>query len=190
MMQQRTSIPQMVAESRDVISNPSVSTFERYEHRGTIADSAIYIGIAALIAALLSFSLGPIGMIGSAISTVISFFIFTGLVYFIGRQMGGTGNFSEVAYTFSLFSAPLYVIGGLIALLMLLFAWVPILNVIVGLIGVIVALGILVVQIYFGYLAVQSSMNISDTGRAIITLVLAAIGSLIVRVLVGGIFGI
>jgi hypothetical protein len=190
MMEQRTSIPQMVTESRDVIANPSVTTFERYEHRGTIADAAIYVGIAALIAALLSFSLGPIGMLGSAIGTLISFFIFTGLVYFIGRQMGGTGNYSEVTYTFSLFSAPLYVIGGLITLLILVFSWVPLLNVLVAIVGGLVGLLIAVIQIYFGYLAVQSSMNVNDTGRAVVILVLAAIGSIIVRLLIGSLFGI
>jgi uncharacterized membrane protein len=190
MMEQRTSIPQMVAESRDVIANPSVSTFERYEHRGTIADAAIYIGIAALIAALPSLFLSIPAALGSVIGTLISFFIFTGLVYFIGQQMGGTGKFSEVTYTFSLFSAPLYIIGGLIGLVVLLLAFIPVLGWLAVLAGGIIALVIAVVQIYFGYLAVQSSMNISDTGRAVITLVLAAIGSFIVRLLIGSIFGI
>ena len=57
------------------------------------------------------------------------------------------------------------------------------------LVGLPIGLALLAAQIYFGYLAVQSSMNLRDSGKAIITLVVAAILSFIVTLIIGVIFG-
>lgn len=181
-MSQQTSIPAMIEQSRVVLTSPSVSTFERYERRGTFVSAAIYVGIAALIAGLLGFAGGPLGIIRGAIGVLINFFIFTGLVYYIGKQQGGTGTFDEVSYTFSLFVAPLAVIGALVGLVIAIFAWVPILNILVGLAGLVVALLILLVQVYFAYLAVQSSMNIHDQGKAVITLGGAFLATILLQI--------
>ena len=179
-------LSEMVAQSRDVITNPSVSTFERYERRGSLANAAVYIGIAAAIAGLLGLTGGILGLIAGVLTTVLGFFVFTGMVYFLGKNLfGGNGSFDEVAYTFSLFSAPLYVIGAVIGLVVWLFSWIPILGFLVGLAGALVGLLVLLVQAYFAYLAVQSSMNILDPGKAIITLVAAVLGSFVVQMILG-----
>lgn len=184
-MSQQTSIPQMVAQSRDVLTNPSVTTFERYERRGTLVSAAIYVGIAALIAGVLGSVGGLGGIVYNAISTLVNFFLFTGLVYYIGKQQGGTGSFDEVAYTFSLFSAPLAVIGAVVGFIVILFSFIPILNVLAGLAGALIALIILVVQVYFAYLAVQSSMNIVDQGKAFITLGGAFVATVLILFILG-----
>jgi hypothetical protein len=110
------------------------------------------------------------------------------MVYLLGQKMfGGTGNWDEVAYTFSLFTAPLIVLGALVALVIVLFSWVPILNILVGLVGLVVSLLMLAVQIYYAYLAVQSGMNLRTGSQAAIVLVLAFLATLLVSVLLGSI---
>lgn len=188
---QQVSLGEMVAQSRDVMTNPSVSTFERYERRGNMTNAAIYVGIAAVIAGLLGLSNGLSGLLSGALSTLVSFFIFTGLVFWLGRNVaGGTGSWDEVAYTFSLFIAPLSVIGAVIGLIVWLFHFIPIINVLIGLAALAVGLIILLVQAYFAYLAVQSSMNILDQGKALTTLILAVVGTFIVQILVGTVVAI
>jgi hypothetical protein len=186
---QSVSVGDMVAQSQAIISNPSVSTFERYERRGSITHAAVYIAIAAVIVGLLGLTGGLGGLVSGVLGTVAGFFIFTGMVYLLGKNIaGGTGNFDEVAYTFSLFSAPIYVIGAVVGLIVWLFSFIPVLGFLVGILGFLVSLLILVVQAYFAYIAVQSSMNIHDSTKAIITLVLAVVASMVVQLVLGSIF--
>jgi hypothetical protein len=188
-MTQQVSIQEMVNQSRAIITSPSVATFERYERHGNMTNAAIYVAIAAVISGLVGLISGPNGLLSGLIGTMVQFFVFTGLVFFIGKNLAnGTGTWDEVAYTFSLFWAPLSVIGSLVGAVILLLAFIPIINILAGLAGLVIGLALLVVNIYFGYLAVQSSMNITDQGKAILTLVLAAVGSFIVLLVVGSIF--
>jgi hypothetical protein len=188
-MTQQVSIQEMVNQSRAIITSPSVATFERYERHGNMTNAAIYVAIAAVISGLVGLINGPGGLFSGLIGTMVQFFVFTGLVFFIGKNLAnGTGTWDEVAYTFSLFWAPLSVIGSLVGAVILLLAFIPIINILAGLAGLVIGLALLVVNIYFGYLAVQSSMNITDQGKAILTLVLAAVGSFIVLLVVGSIF--
>lgn len=191
MMRSSVSIPEMIQQSRDVMTNPAVATFERYERQGTMANAAIYVAIGAAISGILSLITSGIGgLIAGLLAGLLGFFVFTGLVYFLGQAIaGGTGSFDEVAYTFSLFSVPLTVIGAVIGLVLGLLAFIPIINILAGLAALAIGLLMLVIQAYFAYLAVQSSMNIHDQTKAIITLVLAVIGSFIVQAIVAGIVG-
>ena len=181
-MMKPMSFLEMLDQSRDIMLNPSVATFERHEQRGTLVNAATYVGVASLIAALIgAISGGPVGFLSSLLSSLAQFFVFTGMVYLLGKSMfGGTGNWDEVAYTFSLFTAPLILLGALVGLIIVLFSWIPILNLLVGLAGLVVALLILAVQIYYAYLAVQSGMNIRTGSQAAITLVLAFLATFIV----------
>lgn len=181
-MMKPMSFLEMLDQSRDIMLNPSVATFERHEQRGTLVNAATYVGVASLIAALIgAISGGPVGFLSSLLSSLAQFFVFTGMVYLLGKSMfGGTGNWDEVAYTFSLFTAPLILLGALVGLIIVLFSWIPILNLLVGLAGLVVALLMLAVQIYYAYLAVQSGMNIRTGSQAAITLVLAFLATFIV----------
>ncbi|MFV9503078.1 MAG: YIP1 family protein [Oscillochloridaceae bacterium umkhey_bin13] len=194
----QSSLTEMVTQSRDVISNPSVPTFERYEHRGTMANAGVYIGIAAVVSAVLGLigallpgppnaSIG--GVIGSLLTALTQFFVFTGMVYFLGKNMyGGSGTWDEVAYTFSLFIAPLIVLGAVIGLVVNLFAWVPLINILVGFVAAIVGILLLLVQIFYGYLAVQSSMNLRNQTQAVIVLVLSFVGSAVIMGMISLVF--
>jgi Yip1 domain len=191
MMRSSVSIPEMIQQSRDVMTNPAVATFERYERQGTMANAAIYVAVGAAISGVLSLITGGIGgLVIGVLAGIIGFFVFTGLVYFLGQAIaGGTGSFDEVAYTFSLFSVPLTVIGAVIGLVLGLLAFIPIINILAGLAALLIGLLMLVIQAYFAYLAVQSSMNIHDQTKAIITLALAVVGAFLVQAIIGGTIG-
>ena len=171
------SLSEMVNSSIVVLTKPSVSTFEMYERRGNLQNALIYVAIAALIAGVLGLFGGIGGLIAGILTTLVGFIVFTYAVFFIGRAQGGTGTYDEVAYTFSLFYVPLSIIGSVIGI-------IPIIN-------CIAPIFLLAASIYYGYLAVQSSMNLRDTGKAILTLVGAAVinfivGIIIASVLLGG----
>ncbi len=197
-MMKQSSLPEMVAQSREIIQSPSVPAFERYEHRGTMANAALYVAVAAVIAAILglvgSFLPGPpapgLGsFFGGLLSGLVQFFVFTGLVYFLGKNMyNGTGTWDEVSYSFALFTAPLIVLGALVGFVVTLFAWVPVINLLVGFIGAIVGILLLLVQIYYGYLAVQASMNLRDQTQSVVVLVLSFLASAVLMGLIGWIF--
>lgn len=197
-MNVQSSLNEMVTQSRDVLVNPSVPTFDRYERRGTMSNAAVYIGIAAVISTVLGLigallpglpnvSVG--GVLGSLLTALTQFFVFTGMVYFLGKNMyGGSGTWDEVAYTFSLFIAPLIVVGAAIGLIVSLFAWIPIINLLIGFAAALIGILLLIVQIYYGYLAVQSSMNLRDQTQAIIVLVLSFVASAVMMGVIGFIF--
>lgn len=169
--------------------HPGVPTFERYEQHGTIKEAAIYVGIAAFISGLLGLVGGFGGFVTGFIAALIQFFVFTGMVYFLGKKMyDGTGTWDEVAYTFSLFIAPLIVVSALIGLVVSFFAWIPLLNLLVALLGFFVRLIVLILQVYYAYIAVQSSMNLFDRTQALITLVLSYIGTLVIMFIMFSIF--
>jgi hypothetical protein len=177
------NLQDMFAQSTAVITQPSVATFERYEKRGSIQSAFIYVMVAAvvsaLIAAVFSFFHSDVTFFGQLFSRLITipvqFLIFTGAVYLIGGSLfKGTGTYAEVAYTFALFFVPLSIIGTIIGI-------IPVL-------GWLVSFVISLVMIYFGYLAVQSSMNLREQVPAIATLVLAGIANFAVGAVLGGLF--
>lgn len=186
MMVQGVSINEMLNQSIQVLTKPSVETFERFERHGGQREATIYIMVAAAISAVAALVFGLLNgivaaLIGAAfgfILPVIGFYIFVFLVYFIGKQQGGTGTQDEVFYTMSLFVAPIQAVTGAVGA-------IPLLNCLA--LPVTLALGIY--QVYLGYLGVRSSMNL-DQNKAIITLVLAFIAQLIISIIVGAIFGV
>jgi hypothetical protein len=177
----KVTIPEMLAQSLEVMTKPSVATFERYERAGGLQEAMIYVAIGGAISALLGLGGGLSGLISNVISTVVGFLIFSGMVYFVGKQQGGTGTFDEVAYTYSLFYIPIGIVASILVFILT-----------ITVIGVLlipaVGFAAIAAYVYFGYLAVQSSMNIQDSGKAITTLVLAGIGSIILQVILSGIF--
>jgi hypothetical protein len=126
--------------------------------------------LGALISGALSFSNGLGGIIGGALSTLVAFFVFVYVVHAFGKSQGGTGTLDQVAYTFSLFWMPLSILSA-VAILILTITIVGILLIPALL------LAILAANAYFGYVGVQSSMNLPKGSQAIITLVVAVIAT-------------
>lgn len=164
-------VSRMVYQSVDVLQHPNEHTFERYERSGTVTHAAIYMSVAGLIAGIFGLAGGLGGFIGGIIGALLGFFLFTGLVYFIGKNLGGTGSFDEVAYTFSLFIAPLTVVGAVLGL-------IPV-------IGDILNLLLILVWGFFAYIAVRSSMNIRSGQQAFIVLGAAILANILIQVLIG-----
>ena len=171
-------------QSTAVISRPSPETFERFERRGGLNQALLYVVVAALVSAVIAALFAPFHrevtvlgqFFGRLISIPVQFFAFTGLVYFVGRSLfRGTGTYAEVAYTFALFYVPLSIIGTVIGI-------IPILGWLVGLV-------VTVAMIYFGYLAVQSSMNLRDPVSSAVTLVLSGLAYLVVGLVLGSVIG-
>ena len=176
------SISEMIQQSRTVLGNPSVATFERFEKRGTLRDALIYIAIAAAITGIFGLLEGLGGFLGNIASTLVGFSVFTYLVYWIGKQRGGTGTLDEVAYTFALFWAPLSVLFAIVSLILVV--------TVIGILALpLVALAAIAANIYFAYLAVQSSMNLRGGAATWTVLLLAGLGSLVVNIVVGAFFG-
>ncbi|MFC5849907.1 YIP1 family protein [Deinococcus petrolearius] len=171
----------MFAQSTAVLARPSPQTFERFERRGGLPQALLYVVVAALVSAVIAAIFAPFHrevtvlgqFFGRLVSIPLQFFAFTGLVYFIGRSLfRGTGTYPEVAYSFALFYVPLSIVGTVIGI-------VPIL-------GWLVSFVVLIAMVYFGYLAVQSSMNLRDTVSSVVTLVLSGLAYLVVGLLIGG----
>jgi hypothetical protein len=164
----QATLTDMFPQSVAVLSKPSVATFEQFERRGGVTEAAIYVVVGAVISGLLGLLKGGVGgLLTGVLGTLISFGVFTGLVYLVGKNLfKGTGTYPEVAYTFALFFVPITVLSSVVGI-------IPIL-------GAVVAFILGLVNIYFGYLAVQSSMNLRDSTSAIVTLVLSYVGSAII----------
>ncbi|WP_293912423.1 YIP1 family protein [Deinococcus sp.] len=168
------SIQNMFAQSTAVLAQPSVATFERFEKRGTTQQAYIYVLLAALVAGAVAAIFAPfhgysfIGqLLSGVLGTLIGFGVFTGAVYGIGKALfKGTGTYPEVAYTFALFFVPLSVLGTLLGI-------IPLLQYLFNLL-------IAVVMVYFGFLAVQSSMNVRTNGEALGLAVLSGVAYAVV----------
>ena len=177
-MIKRSSIPEMMSQSRAVLSRPGVTTFEKYENRGTLQNALVYMALAAALTGLFGLSEGLGGLIRNILITLIGFFVFTYFVYWLGKRRGGSGTLDEVAYTFALFWAPLSVLFAVVTLLLA-----------ITLIGVVflplVSIAALAANVYFAYLAVQSSMNLKGGTTTWAVLGLAALGAFVVNLVVG-----
>ena len=177
------SLSEMVNSSIVVLTKPSIATFETYERRGTTRDALIYVGVAAAAAGIVAFLFGLLGGIGAALGALIggivvpliSFFIFAYVLFFMGKQQGGTGTQDEVFYTCALYTAPILAVSGIISN-------IPIL----GCLLIPVTLVLSIYQIYLGYLASRASMNL-DQNKAIISVVVAILAQIVIgTVILGG----
>ena len=148
-MTKRSSVSEMIEQSRAVLTKPGVATFKKYENRGTLQNALVYVALAAALTGLFGLSEGLGGFIRNILITLIGFFVFTTFVYWLGKRRGGSGTLDEVAYTFALFWAPLSVLFAVVTLLL-----------VITLIGVVflplVGIAALAANVYFAYLAVQS----------------------------------
>jgi hypothetical protein len=187
MMIQGVSIGDMINQSKVVLTKPAVATFEQFEKRGGQREALTYVGVAAAIAGIVALVFGLIfggiggavvGLLGAFLLPLIGFFVFAFLVYTVGRSQGGTGTQDEVFYTLALFSAPILAINGAVSN-------IPIL----GCLALPLTFALGIYQIYLGFLAIRSSMNL-DQNKAIITMVVAWIVQFIAFALIGVVIGI
>lgn len=184
MIVQGVSISDMLNQSVAVLTKPGVATFEQFEKRGGQREALTYVMTAAGIGAVVALLFGLLNGIGAAIlagvlafvGPVISFFLFSFLVYTVGKSQGGTGTQDEVFYTNSLYAAPILAVNGAIGA-------IPIL----GCLALPATLALSIYQLYLGYLATRSSMNL-EQNKAIITLVVAIVAQIIIGMIIGGIF--
>jgi hypothetical protein len=182
MMVQGVSISEMLNQSTAVLTKPSVATFEQFERHGGMREAVIYIVVAAALAGIAGLVFGILGGIGGAIAgllggllpPLISFFIFAYVLYFVGKQQGGTGTQDEVFYTCALYTAPLLAIVGVVGAIPL-----------IGCLFAPVSLVLGIYQIYLGYLAARSSMNL-DQNKAIISVAAAIVAQWIVGIFIVG----
>jgi Yip1 domain len=182
MMVQGVSISEMLNQSTTVLTKPSVATFEQYEKRGGTREAIVYIGVAAALAGVAGLVFGLLGGIGGAIaglltgvlSPLIGFFVFAYVLYWVGKQQGGTGTQDEVFYTCALYTAPLLAIVGVVRAIPLIGCLFAPVSLVLGL-----------YQIYLGYLAARSSMNL-DQNKAIISVAAAILAQWVVGFFIVG----
>lgn len=182
MIVQGVSISEMLNQSMTVLTKPSVESFEKFERHGGMREAIIYIVAAAVLAGVAGLVFGLIGGIGGAIAglvtglvtPLISFFVFAYALYFMGKQQGGTGTQDEVFYTCALYTAPLLAVTGVVSAIPLL-----------GCLLTPVSIVLWFYQIYLGYLAARSSMNL-DQNKAIISVAVAIVAQIVVGVFIVG----
>ncbi len=187
---QKYKFSDMINQSIEVLTHPSVATFEKYEKQGDITQSLVYVGTAAVIAGLVAFIFGLFSGIGAAIyglilsviSTLVSFYVFAWLIHYVGKSQGGTGTQPEVFYTVALYTAPLRAVVGAVSA-------IPIINCLAAPANLVLSL----YQLYLAYLSTRASMNL-EQNPAIITVVVAIvvmiIASLIITAVLAAIFGV
>jgi hypothetical protein len=181
MMIQGVSVGDMLNQSMTVLTKPSVQSFELFEKRGGQREALIYVVIAAVLVGVVGLAFGFLGGFVGAIAgllrgvfALIGFYVFAFVMSYVGKQQGGTGTQDEVFYTAALYTAPILAVTGVVSA-------IPI----IGCLALPVTFALGIYQIYLGYLAARSSMNL-DQNKAIITVIAAIVAQFVVGVFIGG----
>lgn len=183
MMVQGVSIGEMLSQSTTVLTKPSVQSFEQFERRGGTREAVVYIAVASALAAVAGLVFGLLtggvggaiaGLLGGLLRPLLGFFVFAYVLYWIGKQQGGTGTQDEVFYTCALYTAPLLAIVGIVGAIPLIGCLFAPVSLVLGL-----------YQIYLGYLAARASLNL-DQNKAIISVAVAIVAQWIVAAVIVG----
>ncbi len=181
MMIQGVSVGDMLNQSMTVLTKPSIQSFEQFEKRGGKREALIYVVTAAVLVGVVGLAFGFLGgLAGAAVGllrgvfALLGFYIFAFVLNYVGKQQGGTGTEDEVFYTAALYTAPLLAVTGVVGA-------IPV----IGCLALPVTFALGIYQIYLGYLAARSSMNL-DQNKAIITVIAAIVAQFLVTVLIGG----
>lgn len=180
---QQKSVSAILTQSVAVLTDPTGAQMEAPEQRGSLLQASLYVGAVAVLAGLLSFPLGLSGVLRVFLSVLVGFFVFTGLVYATGQTHKGSFSFNDLAYTFSLFIAPLSLVVPMALLIMIHPATglgiqvFPILSVGTAL--------VLLLQAYLGWLVLQRpGLKMIDTQSLPAALFVAVIGTWVAQMLV------
>ena len=151
-----------------------VATYEDVEHDLTATGQAgVVVVLAAIAAGIGAAGRGGPGILGMVIASLLGWAAWAGITYFVGtRLFGGTATWGELLRTLGFAQAP-----GLLAVL----AIIPIL-------GAIVRLVLFVWMIATSFVAVRQALDI-DNGKTILTVLIGAIGYIVVNMIAFGILG-
>ena len=181
MMIQGVSIGDMLNQSMTVLTKPSVASFEQFERRGGMREALTYVIAAAVLVGVVGAVFGLLGGVIGALAgllrgvfALLGFYVFAWVLNYVGKTQGGTGTQDEVFYTAALYTAPLLAVTGVVSA-------IPI----IGCLALPVTFLLGIYQIYLGYLAARSSMNLPQN-PAIITVVAAIVAQFLVAVFIGG----
>jgi hypothetical protein len=181
MMIQGVSVGDMINQSMTVLTKPSVQSFEQFEKRGGQREALIYVVIAAVLVGVVGMVFGFLGGFVGAMAgllrgvfALLGFYVFAFVLSYVGKQQGGTGTQDEVFYTAALYTAPILAVTGVVSA-------IPV----IGCLALPVTFALGIYQIYLGYLAARSSMNL-DQNKAIITVIAAIVAQFVVAVFIGG----
>lgn len=103
-----------------------------------------------------------IPVLTSLISTMVGFLIYLGVVYALGRLLGGSGRFGELAYDIALFWVPIALAGSLVNLFSI--SWFSCLT-------APLAVWVTAFGLYLTYLGVQSGLNLPPRRALVVVLI-------------------
>lgn len=169
-----------------VLRNPGVATLSAEAPYANW--TAVWIALAglAIVRAIFGYitaveyrtphGLGPSAgsVIGSLISTFVTFFIVTGVAYGLSRLFGSTAEFLPYAYVLTLFLVPLGIIAAVAGV-------IPFLG---GLIGLAAGIYSLVLW-YFATIAVPRLSEGQAIGVIVLTIVVLIVITIIIGIIVG-----
>jgi hypothetical protein len=182
-MNAQVQLSRMVRQSVDVLTHPSVRTFNYYGARASDSDALLYVTIGAVLVGLVSSlifgSLDVIGLAYAIVNRLFTFYIFAGVTYFVGRQFGGIGGFPTVAYCFALFYVPILVLfSALIWALLLLH---------IGLLPLqLIRLAELAVLAFYAYLAIQAAHYLRRPRDAALAVLIGLAALWLIQLVFGG----
>lgn len=171
----KASLGTMMQQSAYVLARPSVASFERFERSGGAAQAFTYVGVVALVSALVALvrNLGGAPLwagLEAFVVALVGFGVFAGVAYLFGRTQGATGTFDEVAYTLALSYVPIALVLTAVNTLLAI--------TIVGLLLVpfVYALG-WGVQIFYAFMGLQGSLNVRSPTVVGLVMIVSALAA-------------
>lgn len=176
-----------------VLTRPSVQTFEAQRPSASRERTLIGVALAAIVSAVLAalltlvvgtavssftsgfpgapvaVAVGPLAaaraLVNTLVQTFVGFYLFAYVVQFVGKQLGGSGDFERQAYLISTYWVPINIASAVLA-------FVPC-------IGWLIALALFVYILFLTTYAIQAEQGLS-TGKAVVTWLIAGIGTAII----------
>lgn len=186
-MNAQVRLGQMLRQSMDVLLHPSIHTFRRYAVRASDSDALTYVAVAAFIVTLLGAiasggGMNVIGLLFAIINALFGFYLFAGIMYFIARQFGGSGEFITVVYLFALFYAPILVLTWLVLVAVRFIPGAAIASLPIYFLG-------FVLQAFYAYQAIQAGMYLRRKRDALIAVLVGLVVLWVIeRILSGSAF--
>lgn len=143
-----------------------ISVYEEVEHDETATgQAAMVVALVAACGALASWTLGPVAIVGTALSQLVGWVVWAGLTYFIGtRLFDGTATWGELLRTLGFAQAP-----GVLVLIAL-----------VPFIGWMVLPVIAIWMLVTGVVAIRQALDVG-TGKAVVTALIGWVIMVILR---------